>query len=171
MAVPGFQPFAVYDVALANLAPDIERRPAPASVLEALQWAAEPLSTQEIAVLCDIPFAQAREELGHVAVEQHLGADGLWTLPRYHRPSIVSKQRGRIDGDGVGAGQLAGRVGAARHRDAAHPVGPGAGDVARRVADDERCPHAGAGRPGDPARVLAIRGSSVRSSWSEPKPP
>jgi hypothetical protein len=33
-----------------------------------------------VALVCDIPFAQAREELGRVAVETHVGADGFWML-------------------------------------------------------------------------------------------
>src|SRR5581483_3155256 len=73
IAVPGFQPFAVYDVITANLVPGLERRDPPGSVEEVLRWAGTPLATQEVAVVCDIPFAQAREELGRVAVEHHVG--------------------------------------------------------------------------------------------------
>lgn len=79
IAVPGFQPFAAYDVVLANLVPTTDRREPPGSVLEVLDWAGEPLATREVAVVCDIDHATAREELGRVAVEQHLGADGLWS--------------------------------------------------------------------------------------------
>jgi hypothetical protein len=79
MSVPGFQPFAAYDVALANLLPDTERRPAPESVLEVLEWAGEPLASREVAVLCDIDDDTARQELGRVADEVHIGADGLWS--------------------------------------------------------------------------------------------
>ena len=79
IAVPGFQPFAAYDVVLANLVPDSERRDPPGSVLDVLEWAGEPLATREIAVVCDIDHAQAREELGRVAEERHLGFDGLWS--------------------------------------------------------------------------------------------
>ncbi len=79
IAVPGFQPFAAYDVVLANLVPTADRREPPDSVLEVLEWADEPLATREVAVICDVDHATAREELGRVAVERHLGADGLWT--------------------------------------------------------------------------------------------
>lgn len=79
IAVPGFQPFPAYDVVLANLVPAADRREPPGSVLEVLEWAGEPLATREVAVVCDIDHATAREELGRVAVEQHLGADGLWS--------------------------------------------------------------------------------------------
>jgi predicted DsbA family dithiol-disulfide isomerase len=81
IAVPGFQPFAAYDVVTANLVPGENRRPAPSSVEEVLKWAGEPLATQEVAVVCEIPFEEARAELGRVAVERHIGADGLWSLP------------------------------------------------------------------------------------------
>jgi predicted DsbA family dithiol-disulfide isomerase len=79
IAVPGFQPFAVYDVVLANLVPGSERRDPPSSVLEVLRWAGEPLATREVAVVCDIGHDEAREQLGRVAVERHLGFDGLWS--------------------------------------------------------------------------------------------
>ena len=79
IAVPGFQPFAAYDVVLANLVPGSERRAPPASVLEVLEWAGEPLATREVAVVCDIGHDEAREQLGRVASERHLGFDGLWS--------------------------------------------------------------------------------------------
>jgi len=81
IAIPGFQPFATYDVVTANLVPAVDRRPPPASVEEVLRWAGEPLATQEVAVVCDIPFEEARADLGRVALEQHVGSDGLWSLP------------------------------------------------------------------------------------------
>ncbi|MGH2841930.1 MAG: DsbA family oxidoreductase [Solirubrobacteraceae bacterium] len=80
IAVPGFQPFAAYDVVLANLVPGTERREPPASVLDVLEWAGEPLATREVAVVCDISHEEAREELGRVATERHLGFDGLWSI-------------------------------------------------------------------------------------------
>jgi len=80
IAVPGFQPFAVYDVVTANLVPGVDRRDPPGSVEEVLAWTGTPLATKEVAVVCDIGFAEARERLGRTAVEQHVGADGFWTL-------------------------------------------------------------------------------------------
>jgi predicted DsbA family dithiol-disulfide isomerase len=80
LAVPGFQPFAVYDVVTANLVPDVDRRPPPDSVEEVLRWTGTPLATKEVAVVCGIDPADARERLGRVAHEQHVGADGFWTL-------------------------------------------------------------------------------------------
>jgi predicted DsbA family dithiol-disulfide isomerase len=80
ISIPGFQPFAAYDVVLANLVPGLERRDAPGSVEEVLRWAGTPLASQEVAVVCDVPFEEARQELGRVAQERHVGADGYWTL-------------------------------------------------------------------------------------------
>jgi predicted DsbA family dithiol-disulfide isomerase len=79
LAVPGFQPFAAYDVVLANLVPGATRREPPSSALDVLEWAGEPLATREVAVLCDIGHDEAREQLGRVATERHLGFDGLWS--------------------------------------------------------------------------------------------
>jgi predicted DsbA family dithiol-disulfide isomerase len=81
IAIPGFQPFAVYDVVMANLRPDLERRDDPTSVEEVLAWAGEPLATQEVAEVCGISFDDARAELERVAHGHPLGNDALWTLP------------------------------------------------------------------------------------------
>ncbi len=81
IAVPGFQGFSVYDVILANLVPDLERRDPPGGVEEVLRFTGTPLASKEVAVVCDIDLPRAREALGRVAVEQHVGFDGLWTLP------------------------------------------------------------------------------------------
>jgi predicted DsbA family dithiol-disulfide isomerase len=80
IAVPGFQPFAVYDVVLANLVPGTDRRELPHDVSEVLRWAVTPLATREVAILCDLDQADARERLGQVAAERHVGSDGFWTL-------------------------------------------------------------------------------------------
>ena len=82
IAVPGFQPFAVYDVLLANLVPGTERREEPADVEEVLRWGGSPLATREVAVVIDTEQSEAREQLGHVAEERHVGFDGFWTLRR-----------------------------------------------------------------------------------------
>jgi predicted DsbA family dithiol-disulfide isomerase len=80
ISIPGFQPFAVYDAVLANLVPGLDRRPAPEGVIDVLEWRRFPLSTQEVATVCDIPFNRAREELGRIAVQEYVGADGFWSL-------------------------------------------------------------------------------------------
>ena len=82
IAVPGFQPFSVYDVVLANLVPDLPRREPPRTAEEVLEWTGTPLATKEVAVVRDTSFEHAREELGRVADECHVGFDGFWTLPR-----------------------------------------------------------------------------------------
>jgi hypothetical protein len=79
IAVPGFQPFAVYNTILANLVPGLERRELPQDVGEVLDWSAIPIATQEVAVMCDIEFDEARERLGRVATQDPVGADGFWT--------------------------------------------------------------------------------------------
>jgi predicted DsbA family dithiol-disulfide isomerase len=81
IAVPGFQPFAVYDTILANLVPGLGRREPEPEVHEVLEWAGTPLATREVAVVCNVDHEHAREELGRVAQEQHVGFDGFWTLP------------------------------------------------------------------------------------------
>ncbi len=80
IAVPGFQPFAVYDVITANLVPGLERRAAPQGVEEVLDWAGTPLASKEVAVVCDTSLFDARERLARVATEAPVGADGFWTL-------------------------------------------------------------------------------------------
>ncbi|HEY5196667.1 MAG TPA: hypothetical protein VIJ51_06535 [Solirubrobacteraceae bacterium] len=78
--IPGFWPFSVYEVALANVLPGADRRDRPERVDEVLEWASTPLATQEVAAICGLDFNQAREALGRVAVEEHVGWDGFWTL-------------------------------------------------------------------------------------------
>ena len=80
LSVPGFQPTAAYEVAVANLAPELPRRANPDSVREVLEWAGEPLATAEVAEVCQISLEDAREQLGRVAAEEHVGFDGLWHL-------------------------------------------------------------------------------------------
>ena len=82
IAVPGFQPFGVYDVLLANLVPDVPRREAAETAEQVLEWTGTPLASKEVAVVRDISFEHAREELGRVAEECHVGFDGFWSLPR-----------------------------------------------------------------------------------------
>ena len=80
ISIPGFQPFAVYDVVMANLVPGVRRADLPGSAEEVLRWAGEPLASTEVAVVRDITREAAREELGRIADEEHVGADGFWSL-------------------------------------------------------------------------------------------
>ncbi len=82
IAVPGFQPFPVYNTILANLVPGLERRELPSDVGEVLEWSAIPVSTQEVAVMCNVDFDDARESLGRVATQDPVGADGFWSFDR-----------------------------------------------------------------------------------------
>lgn len=76
----GFQPFGVYEVAIANVAPELERRPPPASAEEVLAWARYPLATAEVAALRGIAHADARAELERSGARWTPAAgDGFWT--------------------------------------------------------------------------------------------
>jgi len=80
VVMPGFQPFAVYEVAVANVGPEIERRPPPETVEEILSWARYPLATAEVAELRGIGIDQAREELPRAGAKLAAAAgDGYWS--------------------------------------------------------------------------------------------
>jgi hypothetical protein len=75
----GFQPFAVYEVAMASVAPDDERRAAPETVEEILAWAPFALATAEVAELRGIEIDAARYELEQAAASFTPSAnDGYW---------------------------------------------------------------------------------------------
>jgi DSBA-like thioredoxin domain len=75
----GFQPFAVYEVAMASVAPQIERREAPRTVQEILEWAPFALATAEVAELRGIEIGAAYEELeGAGATFTPSASDGYW---------------------------------------------------------------------------------------------
>jgi hypothetical protein len=80
-AIPGFNPIEVYETAIANLRPDLPRRPKPEAVSEVLEWAPEPLATAEVAVLMQTSIPRARAALEAVGRFEPAGADGYWTLP------------------------------------------------------------------------------------------
>ncbi len=80
LSAPGFQPTLAYEVTIANLDPTLTRRDDPETVAEVLEWAAEPLATAEVAAVCGLDLDEAREALGRVAHEEHIGSDGLWAL-------------------------------------------------------------------------------------------
>ncbi len=76
----GFQPFAVYEVAMANVAPALERRPAPGSVAEILDWTPYPLATAEVAELRGISLEDARAELSEAGASfTPAASDGYWS--------------------------------------------------------------------------------------------
>jgi predicted DsbA family dithiol-disulfide isomerase len=74
--VPGFQPVEVYEAAVANLAPELERRPLAESAEEVLEWAGEPLAAAEVAAIRGVSIAEAEAELAEVAEQQ-----GGWWAP------------------------------------------------------------------------------------------
>jgi hypothetical protein len=80
IAVPGFNPVEAYETAIANLAPELVRRPKPASVEELLAWAGEPLATAEVALITRLDPTEARAALSRVARAESAGADFYWTL-------------------------------------------------------------------------------------------
>ena len=80
IAVPGFNPAEVYETAIANLAPELERRPKPASVEELLAWAGEPLATAEVSLVTQLSPSKTRVALSRVARAHPAGADLYWTL-------------------------------------------------------------------------------------------
>jgi len=76
----GFQPFAVYEVAMASVAPDVERRDAPESAQEVLAWAPFALATAEVAELRGIEIDEARTELEEAGATFTPSAnDGYWS--------------------------------------------------------------------------------------------
>jgi predicted DsbA family dithiol-disulfide isomerase len=79
-SVPGFNPVEAYEAAIANLAPELERRPRPERVEEVLTWADEPLATAEVALVAGLDQRDARAALARVARPIAAGADFFWTL-------------------------------------------------------------------------------------------
>ena len=98
LSAPGFQPLLAYEVAIGNLLPSAERRDDPESVEQVLAWAGEPLASIEVAAVCGIELDDAREQLGHVAHREHLGFDGLWSLPDGAGSSVGERREERIAG-------------------------------------------------------------------------
>ena len=78
--MPGFNPAEVYETAIANLAPELERRPKPESVEELLAWAGEPLATAEVSLVMQLSSSKTRVALSRVARPHPAGADLYWTL-------------------------------------------------------------------------------------------
>jgi hypothetical protein len=77
--LPGFRPVEAYEAAIANLAPELTRRPDPASVDEVLAWAGVPLATAEVAAVCDREIPDVRGELARAASFEPVGVDGYWS--------------------------------------------------------------------------------------------
>ena len=78
--VPGFNPIEAYETAIANLAPELERRPKPAAVGDILAWAGEPLATAEVAMIAQLDLTRTRTALSRIARAHPAGAEFYWTL-------------------------------------------------------------------------------------------
>ena len=77
--LPGYRPVEAYETAIANLAPELARRPDPASASEVLEWAGIPLATAEVAAVCDRELDDVRPELARAARFEPVGGDGYWS--------------------------------------------------------------------------------------------
>jgi 2-hydroxychromene-2-carboxylate isomerase len=77
-SIPGFNPVEAYETAIANLAPELERRAKPEGVEDVLAWTDEPLATAEIALVLQVDRDTARRELSRVAHRSAAGADFYW---------------------------------------------------------------------------------------------
>jgi 2-hydroxychromene-2-carboxylate isomerase len=77
--LPGYRPVEAYEAALANIGPELTRRPDPESVEEVLAWAGMPVATAEVAAVCDRDIADVRAELARVGTFLPVGGDGYWT--------------------------------------------------------------------------------------------
>ena len=77
--LPGYRPVEAYETAIANLAPELTRRPDPASVEEVLGWAGVPRASVEVAAVCDREPADVRGELARTARFEPVGVDGYWS--------------------------------------------------------------------------------------------
>ncbi len=83
IVVPGFNPFEAYEVAVANLAPELERRPRPDDVGELLDWAPYPLATAEVMAIAGLHEDEARAALAAAAEPIPAGAEFYWRrVPR-----------------------------------------------------------------------------------------
>ena len=78
--LPGFRPVEAYEAAIANLAPELTRRPDPRAAAEVLEWAGVPLATVEVAAVMDRDAADVRGELARTATFEPVGVDGYWSL-------------------------------------------------------------------------------------------
>jgi predicted DsbA family dithiol-disulfide isomerase len=81
VVMAGFQPFAVYEIAIANVAPGLERRVPAKSAQEILSWAPYPLATAEVAELRQISRDDARTELEQAGARfSSIVGDGYWSF-------------------------------------------------------------------------------------------
>jgi len=78
---PGFQPARVYEVLVANLAPEITPRPEPRRIEDVLAWAPYPLATAELAVIMETDVATVRRRLAESGAQPApVANDAYWSL-------------------------------------------------------------------------------------------
>jgi hypothetical protein len=81
IVMPGYQPAATLEIAIANLEPGLARRADPEGAEEVLEWAGEPLATAEVAAVLDVEIDEARSKLEQSPARfQPGGEDGYWVL-------------------------------------------------------------------------------------------
>lgn len=78
ITAPGFQSHNAYDVAVANTAPEIERRDPASDPLEVLAWADWPLAAAEVARIMDVDRETAVAELTRSGA---VNDRGYWRAP------------------------------------------------------------------------------------------
>jgi 2-hydroxychromene-2-carboxylate isomerase len=79
--VPGFHPVEAYEVAIANLTPELGRRPRPDDVGAVLDWAPYPLATVEVMAITGLHEGAARAALAKAGEPIPAGADFFWRRP------------------------------------------------------------------------------------------
>jgi hypothetical protein len=87
----GIHPFEAHEAVLANLEPQLARRPAPESATDVLMWAGEPVPTAEVAAVMVAGREQVRAELREVAAFRPAGLDGFWSLNRDATSNAVAR--------------------------------------------------------------------------------
>jgi predicted DsbA family dithiol-disulfide isomerase len=97
----GPQPLEAYEVCLANLDPDLVRRPAPANPVQALLAFDHGLATAELAALLELDRAATRAALIDLAAEGVLrrtprGDDAVWRLTEPAEPRFDPVERERV---------------------------------------------------------------------------
>jgi predicted DsbA family dithiol-disulfide isomerase len=76
-SLPGYNPVEAYEAVIANLDPELPRRPKPETVRELLAWFDEPLATAEVTAIMG---PGVRAELARTAQPIPAGADFYWKL-------------------------------------------------------------------------------------------
>lgn len=80
LSVPGMQSSLTYQVAVANLAPGLQRHEDPDDVAAVIAWAPFPLATQEVAEIMGTSRDDAADALSAAgATRENVGTDAYWS--------------------------------------------------------------------------------------------